>query len=71
MYPEFDLNDIRFMSSQPISCLIQVRPSLWWGILKLCLFESNIKVFIKFTNGNLSRKFDEHKTFSFQPCERA
>ena len=33
--------------------------------------ESNIILFIAFTNGNLSRKFVEHGTFPFQPHERA
>ena len=33
--------------------------------------KSNIKLFVEFTNGNLSRKFVEHGTFSFQPRERA
>ena len=32
---------------------------------------SNIKLFVEFTNGNLSRKFVEHGIFSFQPSERA
>ena len=33
--------------------------------------ESNTKLFVEFTNRNLSRKFVEHGTFSFQPRERA
>ena len=33
--------------------------------------KSNIKLFVEFTNGNLSRKFFEHGTFSFQPRERS
>ena len=33
--------------------------------------KSNIKLFVEFTNGDLSRKFVEHGTFSFQPSERA
>ena len=33
--------------------------------------KSNIKLFVEFTNDNLSQKFVEHGTFSFQPCERA
>ena len=33
--------------------------------------ESNIKLFIEFINDNLSQKFVEHATFSFQPRETA
>ena len=33
--------------------------------------KSNIKLFVKFINGNLSRKFLKHGTFSFQSRERA
>ena len=32
--------------------------------------KSNIKLFVEFTNGNLSRKFGMHGAFSFQLHER-
>ena len=42
------------------------------NIFKNSIFvKSNIKLFVEFTNGNLSRKFVDHGTVSFQPRERA
>ena len=49
-----------------------LQTAVWILFFNLSIFvKSNIKLFVEFTNGNLSRKLVEHGTFSFQPCERA